>query len=193
MNIGILALQGAVQDHKNKFSELGTNTIEVRRSGDLLNLDGLILPGGESSTMLKLLNKNELWSELHSFIKTKPSWGICAGLILIAKSVHSPQQKSLGVLDVDVERNAYGRQLDSFITNDLVFNNNGKQSTTEGVFIRAPKINRIGADVKTTVTHDNQPVMVESNLTLGSSFHPERSEGHIYHKYFLEKIRHINE
>jgi len=193
MNIGILSLQGAVDDHRTKLSELGVNPVTVRTKSDLNELDGLIIPGGESSTMIKIIHKNDLWDELKTFSQTKSCWGICAGLILLAKNVSSPKQESFGSIDIDVKRNAYGRQLNSFITPDLKFSEKqGKQISLEGVFIRAPQITRVGASVKTLITHNEQAVLVEEGLSLGSSFHPERSEGHTLHKYFLEKINRTN-
>ena len=190
MKIGILALQGAVQPHQEKLRELGIDAPEVRRREDLAGVDGIILPGGESSTMLKLLNINQMWDDFRSFVAEKPAWGICAGAILLAKHVSNPEQESLGAIDMDVERNAYGRQLDSFITDhmqiDKAFPDGAGQ---EGVFIRAPRFTRLGPSVQTLITCRNDPVMVTSGHILASAFHPELSPGYRVHKYFAELVR----
>jgi len=186
MVIGILALQGAVEPHEQKFKSLGTKTAWVKQPKDLEGLNGIVLPGGESSTMLHLLKLHGLWDALKNFVETKPAWGLCAGAILLAKEVQSPSQDSLGVLDIGVTRNAYGRQTESFIS--LLEPNSHWLGTeaVEGVFIRAPKINRVGSKVKTLFTFGGEPVMVQRHCTLASTFHPELSESTQLHQYFLK-------
>lgn len=192
MKVGVLALQGAVSPHKEKLKSLGAIPVEVRLPSDLVGLSGIILPGGESTTMLHLLKLNRLWEPLKGFVETMPSWGACAGAILLAKEVTSPSQASFGVLSVTVERNAYGRQIDSFI-GDLQVTAEGKErlgaSTIEGVFIRAPRFTKVGPSVVTLVTRGDESVMVEEGRCLASTFHPELSEANLIHEYFLKKCR----
>lgn len=184
MRIGILSLQGAVEPHAIKLQLLGAETVNVRRAAHLEGLDGIILPGGESTTMLHLLHLNELWEPLLTFTRTRPTWGVCAGSILLAKRVTNPVQESLGVLDIEVERNAYGRQINSFIAPLKAV---GDAPEIEGVFIRAPRIRAVFGDTKVLYHYENEPVMVEERHLLASTFHPELSQGTRAHEYFLRK------
>lgn len=186
MLLGILALQGAVEPHEEKFKSLGATTRVVKRSKDLIGLSAIILPGGESSTMLHLLKLDGLWDDLKSFVENKPAWGLCAGAILLAKEVCSPSQDALGALDISVVRNAYGRQTESFISTLESTPHWLEKESLEGVFIRAPKINRVGVNVKTLFTFGGEPVMVQEKFTLASTFHPELSESNQLHRYFLK-------
>jgi len=161
MNIGILALQGAVEPHKEKLSRLGVTPIEVRRSDALLGIEGIILPGGESSTMLKLLKLNHLWGPLKEFAGMRPTWGVCAGAILLAKDVSAPKQESLEIIDIAIERNAYGRQLESFTDTITTTEHWPDREPTEEVFIRSPRICKVGDSVTTLATHKGRPVMIE--------------------------------
>ncbi len=138
LRVGILALQGAVGPHAEKLSALGVTPVEVRTPNELDSLAGIILPGGESTTMIHLLHKNNLWEPLGRFVRERPVLGVCAGLILLAKEVEHPAQDSLGALDVSVARNAFGRQIHSFIDTQNATPEWKGQTGIEGVFIRAP-------------------------------------------------------
>ncbi|MBU0731590.1 pyridoxal 5'-phosphate synthase glutaminase subunit PdxT [Patescibacteria group bacterium] len=179
--IGVLALQGAFAEHVKILDKLGYPHKEVRTKRDLVGVDGLIIPGGESTTIGKLLE----WEDLADEIKKRAGkdlaiWGICAGLILIAKEVDSDY--SLKLLDVNVKRNAYGRQLHSF-TSSL---SSKKFNNLEGVFIRAPKIISTGKDVEVLTEYKKEPVLVRQGNILGSTFHPELTEDTRVHEYFYE-------
>lgn len=189
MDIGILALQGAVQPHAKKLKDLGVTPREVRTPQELQGLAGIILPGGESSTMIHLLRLNQLWGPLGQFLDEKPSWGVCAGAILLARNVDHPKQASFGKLNLTAVRNAFGRQLESFIA-DVETTTNwkvpGKEGRLEGVFIRAPRFEELGADVEVLALWNGEPVFVRQAQTLASSFHPELSEKSLIHQYFVE-------
>jgi pyridoxal 5'-phosphate synthase pdxT subunit len=187
LKIGILALQGAVEPHKEKLEELGVSPVLVRYPSDLSELSGIILPGGESTAMIRLLKKNELWDPLKIFVARKPAWGVCAGTILLAKEVTSPAQESLEAMDIEVQRNAYGRQSESFISPLESLEPWPQQISVEGVFIRAPKITKRGKSTKTLLLHKEEPVMVEEGRLLVSTFHPELTNNLSIHRYFVEK------
>ncbi len=184
MRIGILALQGAVEPHAEKLRSRGAEVVEVRLTRDLADIAGIILPGGESTAMIKILHKNKLWEDLKAFTATRPSWGVCAGAILLARKVTSPEQASLDAIDVEIERNAFGRQKDSFI-GDLVSTPSWPKEPVSGVFIRAPRIRATGPDVQVLLKWGDEPVMVRSGKTLLSTFHPELTDGTQVHDYFL--------
>lgn len=186
MVIGILALQGAVNPHVEKLESLGVTSKLVRREGDLKDIQGIILPGGESTTMIHLLKLNDLWNPLQEFVRTKPTWGICAGAILLASEVSNPNQVSLGAVDISVERNAYGRQLESFISPLEPTPHWSSKETVSGVFIRAPQINRVGPKVRVLLTHEERPVLIESENVLVGTFHPELTDSSVVHQYFLK-------
>lgn len=182
--VGVLALQGDYEAHAKAIERAGGKAVEVRTKADLDSVDGLIIPGGESTTMLKLLNEENLFEPLREFGEKKPIFGTCAGVILIAKEVSNPAQASLGLLDVGVERNAYGRQVDSHISKlsaeDL--------GDVEAVFIRAPIIRRTGKDVRVLATHRGDPVLVEQGKHMAATFHPELTNDSRVHRRFLEKL-----
>ncbi|NBV49803.1 pyridoxal 5'-phosphate synthase glutaminase subunit PdxT [bacterium] len=186
MKIGILSLQGAVSPHLDKLSELGVRGHWVKQPKDLEDLSGIILPGGESSTMLHLLRKAHLWEPLKLFVQKKPTWGICAGAILLAKEVVSPQQPSLEALDVRAVRNAYGRQTESFIERVKPSVQWMDAEPMEGVFIRAPRFETLGPQVKILFSLDSEPVMLQQGKTLASSFHPELTSANKFHQFFLK-------
>lgn len=186
MTIGILSVQGAVGPHEKKFQQLGIPTRQVKTSSDLEELAGIVLPGGESSAMIHLLKRGNLWNTLKDFVSNRPTWGLCAGTILLAKSVLSPSQDSLAALNIEVTRNAYGRQSESFISALTPTSNWIDNDETEGVFIRAPKITGMEASVKTLFTFSDQPVMVQQGFTLASTFHPELSDSLKLHNYFAK-------
>ena len=182
--IGVLALQGDFEAHRNALERAGAHAIEVRTAEDLKSVDGLVIPGGESTTMLKLLNIEGLFEPLRDFGQTKPIFGTCAGAILLASEVLNPPQESLGLMDLTVERNAYGRQIDSRIAQIEL---EGKSA--EAVFIRAPAIRRIGPEGNVLATYLDSPVLVEQGRHMVATFHPELTDDARIHKHFLEKVK----
>lgn len=184
--IGVLALQGAFEVHARRLSELGARSRLVRKPEDLEGLDGLVIPGGESSTFLKNLERVGFYDVLDKFVHTKPIFGTCAGCILIAKEVRNPAQSSFGVLDAVVERNFYGRQNDSVILNTETTLPGGP---LEMVFIRAPRLSEMGPEVETIATRDGDPVLVRQGKILAATFHPELTQDHRVHQLFLDMVR----
>ncbi|MFC6644467.1 pyridoxal 5'-phosphate synthase glutaminase subunit PdxT [Granulicella cerasi] len=184
--IGVLALQGAFEVHAKRLSELGADAHLIRKPEQLDALDGLVLPGGESSTFLWHLELAGFYDKLDAFVHSKPVFGTCAGCILLAKEVLNPTQKSFGVLDVAVERNAYGRQNDSVILKEDTKLPGGPLET---VYIRAPRIARIGKKVEVLAKRDDSPTLVREGHVLAATFHPELSEDRRVHEYFLEMVR----
>jgi len=186
LTIGVLALQGAYDAHVRTLTALGATPRLVRVPADLEALDGLIMPGGESTTMLRFLDRNGFFETLQSYVRTTPTFGTCAGAILLATDVVSPAQRSLGALDITVERNAYGRQIDSAI---LTAETALPGGPLEMVFIRAPRITRIGPAVETLATREGFPTLVRSAHLLAATFHPELSDDPRVHRLFLDLIR----
>jgi len=184
--IGVLALQGAYDAHVRTLASLSATSRLVRLPVDLIGLDGLILPGGESTTMLHFLDRNGFFEVLQTYVKSTPTFGTCAGAILLATRVEGPPQRSLGALDITVERNAYGRQKDSSILTAPTLLGD---PPLEMVFIRAPRITRTGPSVEILASRDNFPTMVRSGLILAATFHPELSSDHRVHQLFLTIIR----
>ena len=184
--IGVLALQGAFDVHVKRLTELGAKAVLVRRPEQLAALDGLVIPGGESTTFLKNLERAGFYDVLDAFVHTKPVFGTCAGCILLAKDVANPPQRSFGVLDVSVERNAYGRQNDSVILNAETSLPGGP---LEMVFIRAPRISRVGAAVETLATRNGDPTLVRQGRLLAATFHPELTADLRVHQLFLEIVQ----
>jgi 5'-phosphate synthase pdxT subunit len=182
MRIGVLALQGDFDAHRRRLAELGAEVVLVKKSEQLNDIDGLVIPGGESGTFLKLLGEDG-FAKLKDFALTKPTFGTCAGCILLAKEVENPPQAGLGALDITVRRNAYGRQIDSSIREGRFLG-----EPIEMVFIRAPKIERVGAGVEVIATEGKDPVLVRKGKTLAATFHPELSDDPRIHKYFLELV-----
>ena len=186
MRIGVLALQGDFQAHATRLEQLGAETILVRGAADLEHLDGLVLPGGESSTMLKLLREEGLLDPLRVAISSGlATLATCAGMILLAKNVSRPEQRSLELVDIDVERNGYGRQLHSGIFR--------LESDTEfprctGVFIRAPRITRVGRDCEVLATRNDDAVLVRQGSILAACFHPELDDAHPLYDLFLRSV-----
>ena len=183
--IGVLALQGAFEAHAKALASLGVTAKLIRTPAELKDLDGLIIPGGESTTFLKFLERGGFLEALQSFVEATPTFGTCAGTILLAKNVESPAQKSLAVLDITVERNAYGRQIDSTI---LTAPTKLEGAPLEMVFIRAPRITRTGPHVEVLATRDNFPVLVREGHILAATFHPELSTDPRVHQLFLDLI-----
>lgn len=182
--VGILALQGDFEAHAKAIEKAGGRAIEVRTREEMAQCDGLILPGGESSTMLKLLDYENLLEPLREFGDKKPIYGTCAGAILLAKAVSHPPQASLGLMDIDVERNAYGRQIDSRIAK-LDLKGDGP---FEAVFIRAPIIRRTGDQVNVLARYNGDPVWAEQGRHMVTTFHPELTDDARVHRRFLEKL-----
>jgi 5'-phosphate synthase pdxT subunit len=181
--VGILALQGDFDAHRTAVERAGGRPVEVRTAKELDACDGLIVPGGESTTMLKLLEIENLTEPLRQFAARRPVFGTCAGAILLAHSVTGPTQPSLNLIDIDVERNAYGRQIDSRITRIQA-----DADEMEAVFIRAPKILRVGPGGKVLATYDGEPVWVEQGRHMVTTFHPELTSDSRVHRRFLEKL-----
>ena len=188
MRVGILALQGAVEPHEKLLRRLGVEPVLVRTPGQLQVSDALILPGGESTAMLKLLEKNRLVEPMKEYLANRPAWGICAGAILLAREVTSPAQESFRVIDISVERNAFGRQINSFVDEIVGTKDWPGGGTREGVFIRAPRITAVGDGVKVLFEWEGEPVMVEQGSLLASTFHPELTQDTAVHQYFLSKV-----
>ena len=181
--IGILALQGCIEPHAKHLEKLGIPHSFVKTKEDLAAVDGLILPGGESTTMIRVALSFSLWEDLAKRAEKIPYWGICAGSILMAKEVQNPSQISLGTMDLVVKRNAYGRQLDSFQGVVEMARGNG-----EAVFIRAPKFVSWGSQVKVLGKVQGEAVFLEEGRHMVTAFHPELTENSFFHQYFLEKV-----
>lgn len=182
MTIGVLALQGDFDAHRKRLEELGAKVVLVRKPEQLDEVDGLVIPGGESSTFLKLLGEKG-FEKLKQFVRVKPTFGTCAGAILLANEVENPRQQGLGALDIGIRRNAYGRQVDSSIREGKFL---GEPS--EMVFIRAPKIERVGPGVEVLATEGNDPVAVRQGRVMAATFHPELSPDSRVHQAFLDLI-----
>ena len=183
--IGVLAIQGDYAAHAEALSETGAIPVEIRKPDQLAGIDGLILPGGESTTILRFLEKRRFFESLHEFCLTHPVFGTCAGTILLAREVRSPAQRCLGVLDAVVERNAYGRQIDSTI---LTAQTELPGGPLEMVFIRAPRIVETGAGVEVLAHRDDFPVLVRQGRIMAATFHPELSSDRRVHKLFVEIV-----
>jgi 5'-phosphate synthase pdxT subunit len=184
--IGVLALQGAYDAHVRTLAALGATTRLIRVPAELDALDGLIMPGGESTTMLRFLDRNGFFELLQTYVRSTPTFGTCAGAILLATHVESPAQRSLAALDITVQRNAYGRQIDSSI---LTAPTSLPGPPLEMVFIRAPRITRTGPAVETLATRDGFPTLVRSGHILAATFHPELSADPRVHQLFLSLVR----
>src|SRR4051794_31097719 len=184
MKIGVLALQGDFDAHRKRLEELGAEVVLVRKPEQLDDIEGLVIPGGESSTFLKLLGERG-FQKLSDFVRSKPTFGTCAGAIMLATEVQNPDQKGLGVLDITVRRNAYGRQVDSAIISTLSKLEGGP---LEQVYIRAPRIERVGSKVEVLAERDGHAVLVRQGKTMAATFHPELSEDKRVHAEFLKLV-----
>jgi pyridoxal 5'-phosphate synthase pdxT subunit len=186
---GVLALQGDFEAHRKALERAGARAVEVRTAAEMAACDGLILPGGESTTMLKLLERESLLEPLRAFGAEKPIFGTCAGAILLAHEVSHPPQPSLDLMDIAVERNAYGRQIDSHVAR-IHFGIEGNEGAVEleAVFIRAPIIRRVGADVRILARYRGDPVWVEQGRHMVTTFHPELTPGSPIHGRFVERL-----
>jgi 5'-phosphate synthase pdxT subunit len=183
--IGVLAIQGDYAAHAAALEEAGAIPVEVRKPEQLDGLDGLILPGGESTTVLKFLESGGLFQALEKFGASKPVFGTCAGAILLAREVQNPPQRSLGLLDAVVERNAYGRQIDSAILESETTLPGGP---LEMVFIRAPRIAGMGAGVEALAFRDGSPALVRQGSIMAATFHPELSSDRRVHRLFVDAV-----
>jgi len=183
MKIGVLALQGDFDAHRRRLEELDAEVVLVKKTEQFDEIDGLIIPGGESSTFLNLLGEAG-FEKLKQFVRVKPTFGTCAGAILLAAEVENPKQTGLGALDIRVRRNAYGRQLESSIREGKFGN-----SPIEMVFIRAPKIERVGKGVEVLATEGDDPVAVRQGKVMAATFHPELSDDPRVHRAFLELVQ----
>ncbi len=186
LRIGVLAVQGDFAAHAAAIEAAGGEALLVRKPEQLEGLDGLILPGGESTTMLKFLERSGFFERLQEFVRTKPTFGTCAGCILLAKDVRNPAQRSLAVLDAVVERNAYGRQNDSSI---LVEETKLPGGPLEMVFIRAPRILSVDSKVEVLAERDGFPTLVREGKLMAATFHPELSGDARVHAAFLKLVR----
>jgi 5'-phosphate synthase pdxT subunit len=186
VTIGVLALQGDYEAHARAFRNSGARTVLVRKPEELAGLDGLVLPGGESTTMLKFLDNDGFFAALEKFASSKPVFATCAGSILLASEVLHPKQRSLGALDATVERNAYGRQIDSTI---LTLPTELPGGPLEMVFIRSPRITRVGAGVEVLAQRDGYPTLVRQGHLLACTFHPEMSADTRVQQLFLDIVR----
>ena len=186
MKIGVLSLQGDYEKHIKILKRLDIQTSKVRYKKDLLDIDGLIIPGGESTTLSNLIEKESLYKPLKEFISTHPVYGTCAGLILLSKNIENNSKvKSFKALDTTLARNGWGRQINSF-SKDIsikIFKNKYK-----GIFIRAPKISDCGDSVNILSILNDSPIMIQQNKILGTTFHPELTDDTRIHEYFIELV-----
>jgi pyridoxal 5'-phosphate synthase pdxT subunit len=185
--IGVLALQGDFDAHRRRLEELGAEVVLVKRPEQLDEIDGLVIPGGESGTFLKLLG-DKGFEKLKQFVRLKPTFGTCAGAILLATEIENPKQEGLGAIDIGIRRNAYGRQIDSSIREGKLRLAADGESPLEMVFIRAPKIERIGAGVEVIATEGEDAVAVRQGRAMAATFHPELSEDKRVHQAFLRLV-----
>jgi 5'-phosphate synthase pdxT subunit len=189
--IGVLALQGAFESHQQRLTEIGALSRQVRTPRDLAGVDALVMPGGESTTMSRLLATSELFDPIADRLGAgMPVFGTCAGMILLAVEVLDgrPDQRSFGAIDITVQRNGYGRQLDSFETDLIVPDLGADQPPFHGVFIRAPKVTRVGEGVDVLAAHDDVPVLLRQGTVTVASFHPELAGDHRLHAQFLNSF-----
>lgn len=186
LTVGVLALQGDFDAHRRRLEELGAKVLLVKKPEQLDAIDGLVIPGGESGTFLNLLGE-EGFAKLKQFVRLKPTFGTCAGAILLATDVENPKQVGLGAIDIAIRRNAYGRQLDSSIREGKLLSGNSAEPL-EMVFIRAPKIERMGSSVEVIATEGKDPVAVRQGTAMAATFHPELSEDTRIHQAFLDLV-----
>ena len=184
--IGVLALQGDYSKHKEILDKLKISSCEIRYSYQFNEISGLIIPGGESTTMTDLIDRNGMHKDICSFSILKPILGTCAGLIMMAKIVNDDRVKPLNILDIEVDRNAYGRQVNSF-RDALSVSIGGKVENISATFIRAPKINRMSKDIEIISSYNNEPVAIKQGMHVGLAFHPELDGITLFHEYTFVK------
>lgn len=187
--IGVLALQGAFAKHVAMIRSLGAQVQEIRKPQELDICSGLIIPGGESTTILRQMAFANLWNHVLEFSVKKPLFGTCAGLILMSKEIVADPIKPLGILDITVERNAFGRQSESFSSEVEVKLASEPMRRIQALFIRAPRIKSYGPDVKVLATFDKEPILIQQGRHLGATFHPELTEDPAIHRYFLSLVK----
>ena len=185
MRVGVLAIQGDYEAHKARLEQLGAAVTLVRKPEQLDAIDAIVIPGGESSTFLNFLVERGFLEKLRNFVSAKPTFGTCAGAILLAKDVENPPQQSLGALDIRIRRNAYGRQIDSSIKAAATKFGGGP---LEMVFIRAPKIVETGKGVEVLASEGGDPVLVRQGKIMAATFHPELSPDTRVHEEFLKMV-----
>lgn len=189
--VGVLALQGDFEAHARALEEAGARAVLVRKTAEVDGLHALVIPGGESTTMLRLLEDEGIFEALRAFGRERPIFGTCAGAILLASEVTNPTQPSLGLMDIGVERNAYGRQIESRVvrlTPEPEFARAAGDGELEAVFIRAPIIRRTGPGVRVYLRYLGDPVLVAQGRHMAATFHPELSADRRVHRLFLERI-----
>ena len=186
MKIGVLAVQGDFDAHRRRLEQLGAEVVLVRKPEQLDQVEGLVIPGGESGAILRILGPQGM-KKLSEFVKAKPTFGTCAGAILLAKEITNPEQQGLGALDVRIRRNAYGRQIDSAVREGKL-----GDSPIEMVFIRAPKFERLGPSVEVVAREGDDPVAVREGNIMAATFHPELSGDTRIHQAFLDLVRNGN-
>jgi len=187
--VGVLALQGDFELHRKALDRVGVPSVEVRKPAELDGVSGLIMPGGESTTLLKIMDAWDFVPALEKFHASgRPIFGTCAGLILLAREVESPSQVSLGLIDITAERNAYGRQKESFET-EIVGDFGAGAVPLKAVFIRAPRIRRVGPAVTRLAEHRGECVMAREGSVLVAAFHPELTDDPTVHRYFVEMVQ----
>ena len=184
--IGVLALQGDYSKHLEILEKLKISSCEIRYPHQLNEINGLIIPGGESTTMTDLIERNDLHNNIITFSNKNPILGTCAGLIMMSRSVNDTRVKSLNILDIEVDRNAYGRQVNSF-RDELSVSISGKVENISATFIRAPKINRMGRDIEIISSYNNEPVAIKQGIHVGLAFHPELDGVTLFHEYTFVK------
>ena len=188
MAIGVLALQGDFSLHAKALARVGVSAAEVRKPGELDAVGGLIIPGGESTTLLHLMNEWDFVPAIEKFHASgRPLFGTCAGCIVLARDVEAPRQFSLGLIDIGVERNAYGRQRESFEAHGVAVLD-GEPTAMEMVFIRAPRITRVGTSVESLARHGGETVLARQGSVLVGTFHPELTENTAVHRYFSRMV-----
>src|SRR5215471_9875640 len=186
MRVGVLAIQGDYEAHKAVLERLGADVTLVRKPEQLDSIDAIVIPGGESSTFLNFLAEHGFLEKLRHFVSTKPTFGTCAGAILLAKEVENPPQQSLAALDIRIRRNAYGRQVDSSIREAKT---SLGEKPLEMVFIRAPRITSTGKNVEVLATKDGDPVLVRQGKIMAATLHPELSSDTRVHEAFLKLVK----
>lgn len=189
LTIGVLALQGAFAKHISMLRSLGAKVVEVRRPSELAQCAALVMPGGESTTMMKQIKFIGLLEPLIEFGRRKPVFGTCAGLILMASEIIADPLEPLHLLDVSIERNAFGRQVESFTTDLVVAFDQGKKEEVAAVFIRAPRIRALGKGVSVLASYEGEAVLVQQGFHLGATFHPELTHSTAIHAYFLKLVK----
>ena len=184
--IGVLALQGDYSKHLEILEKLKISSCEIRYPHQLNEINGLVIPGGESTTMTDLIERNDLHNNIITFSNKNPILGTCAGLIMMSRSVNDTRVKSLNILDIEVDRNAYGRQVNSF-TDKLSISIEGISKNITATFIRAPKINNMGKEIEIISSYKNEPVAVKQGIHMGLAFHPELDGITLFHDFIFVK------